>query len=300
MLANEYQSLLLDKVETLNSSTSSLNDSFQQRLYTPKVRRSDDKEIIHLSSPLTSSKSSLLCSSSNVLSINHCFFPRSLLLHRKIPTNSTLKRQLPSIPCVKLSEENLIQHYQQFDKTQLYNLLDYLNNDSNSDSHIDFTHMLDELTLSTITIQDQIKQNLSIDNNNNNDIEEDILPNLFEQSLPSIQEKLFYTILTIDTDDDLKTIVLYTMTLSTIRISASILLPYSMLNGRRPLLKCSTQTHFKQIHSKQPKHTYQVTAIESSLKVKQLQQNDIILKVKNEKKISREKRNSYVYLFDLD
>jgi hypothetical protein len=71
------------------------------------------------------------------------------------------------------------------------------------------------------------------------------------------------------------------MTLSTVQLSASILLPYSMINGRRPLLQCSKQTHFKQIHSKQKKYTCQVTAVESSLNIAQIQQNDIILKVKN-------------------
>jgi hypothetical protein len=71
------------------------------------------------------------------------------------------------------------------------------------------------------------------------------------------------------------------MTLSTVQLSASILLPYSILNGRRPLLKSSNQTNFKQIHSKQKKYTYQVTAIESSLNIEQLQQNDILLKVEN-------------------
>ncbi len=70
------------------------------------------------------------------------------------------------------------------------------------------------------------------------------------------------------------------MTLSIVQLSASILLPYSILNGRRPLLKCSNETCFKKIHSKQQMNTCQVTAIESSRNINQLQQNDIILKVK--------------------
>ena len=206
--------------------------------------------------------------------------------------NSTLKRQLPSIPYVKLSEENLIQH-QQLDKNQLYNLLDYLNNDSNSYSHINFTNMLDELTLSTVTIQDEIKQNLSIDNNDNDNVNEGKYSSKFIRTINTINtRKHFYTTLKIDVDN-LKNILLYTMTLSTIRISASILLPYSMLNGRRPLLKCSKQTHFKQVHSKQSKYTYQVTAIESSLNIKQLQQNDIILKVKRK---HREKKQESIHI----
>ena len=41
---SEHQSSLLDKVETLNSTTSSLNDSFKQTLYIPKVRRSMAKK----------------------------------------------------------------------------------------------------------------------------------------------------------------------------------------------------------------------------------------------------------------
>ena len=69
------------------------------------------------------------------------------------------------------------------------------------------------------------------------------------------------------------------MTFSTVQLTASIQLPYSILNGRRPLIKCSNQTNFKQIHSKQPKSIYQVTAIEFSLNIPQIQQNDILLKV---------------------
>ncbi|CAF4384253.1 unnamed protein product, partial [Rotaria sordida] len=79
--------------------------------------------------------------------------------------------------------------------------LDHLDNDSEQYSNTDFTNMLDQLTLSTIIYnnQDEINTNFSIENlslinnNNNNNNEENILPNLFDQSLPPKQEKLFYT-----------------------------------------------------------------------------------------------------------
>jgi hypothetical protein len=142
--------------------------------------------------------------------------------------------------------------------------------------------MLDQLTLSTVIHNDHEQiNNLSTESLSliNDEEEENILPNLFDQSSLT-QEKLFYTTLNINIDDPAN-IFLYTMTLSTVQLSASILLPYSMINGRRPLLQCSKQTHFKQIHSKQKKYTCQVTAVESSLNIAQIQQNDIILKVKN-------------------
>jgi hypothetical protein len=166
----------------------------------------------------------------------------------------------------------------------LYDFLDHLDNKSDQSSYTDFTKMLDQLSLSTVTHHNQDKishslsaENLSLNNDNDNP-EEHIFPNLFDQSSSLTHDKLFYTTLTI-TIDDPKNIFLYTMTLSTVQLSASMLLPYSILNGRRPLLKSSKQTLFKQIRSKQQKYTCQVIAIESSVNIKQLQQNDIILKV---------------------
>jgi hypothetical protein len=150
---------------------------------------------------------------------------------------------------------------------------------------------LDHLTSSTIIIQndqDQINHidNLSLIDNEEEEEEESILPNLFHQSIPSTQEKLFYSTFMIPIENS-QNIFLYTMTLSTVQLSASILLPYSILNGRRPLIKSSDHTHFKQIRSKQKRSTHQVTAIESCLNIDQLQQNDILLKVKNSFSISK-------------
>ena len=44
------------------------------------------------------------------------------------------------------------------------------------------------------------------------------------------------------------------MTLSTVQLSASILLPYSILNGRRPLLKSSKETNFQKFPSNKQKY----------------------------------------------
>ncbi|CAF1022359.1 unnamed protein product [Rotaria sordida] len=279
---HEHNASLVEKADTINSSTSSLNDSITQTVVAPKARRPDGTEMI-----LSSSKSPISCMSSNISLLNHVHFPRSLTLRGKIHISSASKRQLPTLPCLQSNEKQQNQ-YEQFDIKQLYDLLDHLDNDSKQYSNTDFTNMLDQLTLSTIIYnnQDEINTNFSIENlslinNNNNNNGENILPNLFDQSLPPKQEKLFYTTLTINMND-LKNIFLYTMTISTVQISASILVPYSILNGRRPFLQCSKQTHFKQIHSKQQKYTCQVTAIESSLNIKQLQQNDIILKINDQ------------------
>ncbi|CAF0825273.1 unnamed protein product [Rotaria sp. Silwood1] len=280
---HEDNSSLLGKADTINSSTSSLGDSLTQTLFAPKALRPDGTEMI-LSS---TSKSPLSRTSSNILLLNNVYFPRSLTSRGKININSTSKRQLPSIPYLQSNENKEIEH-EQFDTKQLYDLLDHLDNNTKQYSNKDFTNMLDQLTLSTVihNNQDHINMNFSIENlslinNNDNNYEEIIFPNIFDQSLPATQEKLFYTTLTINMDD-VKNILLYTMTISTVQISASILVPYSILNGRRPFLKCSKQTHFKQIHSKQQQYTCQVTAIESSLNIKQLQQNDIILKINDQ------------------
>ena len=103
-------------------------------------------------------------------------------------------------------------------------------------------------------------------------------PNLFDQSLPSAHETHFYTTITIQMDNP-KKLSLYTMTLGTVQFSTSLLLPYSILTGRRPLLACSTRTDFKPVRSKRHRYTCQVTAIESSLNNQPLKQNDILLKV---------------------
>ena len=213
--------------------------------------------------------------SSNILLFNHCHFPRSLTSREKQNSTLSTKRQLPSLPIIQSIESK------QFQADQLYNLLDNLDNNSNQSLENNFTNILDQLTLSTVVIQHQQDE---INNNDTNLIdqeeeEENIHPNLFSQTFLTSQEKLFYSKLTININD-IKNLFLYTMTLSTVQLSASILLPYSILNGRRPLLKCSNETNFKKYSSKQKKnYTYQVTAIESCLNNEQFQQNDILLQV---------------------
>jgi len=210
-----------------------------------------------------------------VFLFNQCYFPRSLTSRGKIQTNSISKRQLPSLPNVQITEEKQIQ------TDKLYDLLDHLDNHLTND----FTDKLEQLTLSNVLQQNHEGFNDIVNEEEEEEKEEEekenILPNFFQQSSSSTQEKFFYSISNVHIDDP-DNLCLYTMTLSTVQLSASILLPYSILTGRRPLLKCSNRTNFKQIRSKQTKYTYQVTAIESSSNNKQLQQNDIILNINDQ------------------
>ena len=250
--------------------------SLAQDLHAPIPRRSDGTEILR--SP--SSKLPLTKGPPNVLLFNHCHFPRALTSHGKAQTSSISKRQLPSLPSVQKSEEK------QYSTEEVYDLLDQL--DNHSSTH--FTDKLNRLTLSTVIQQHHEMINGTINQEDLSEVEEEgddydneekenIFPNLFEPSSSTTeQEKLFYSTLDVGMDDA-NNLLLYTMTLGTVQLSASMLLPYSILNGRRPSLKCSERTNFKRIRSKQPKHTCQVTAIESCSTSKQLQPNDIILRV---------------------
>ncbi|CAF3602001.1 unnamed protein product [Adineta steineri] len=292
---HQHHSSLFEKLETLNSSSASSTQLLTQTLYAPKARRADGSEIILSSSSSSSiSQSPLPGVSSNISLYNHSYLPRSLTSRTKLNTSSTSKRQLPSLPTIQSTEQQQQQQeqqqvsHEQFNPDQLYDLLDNLDNKSNQYSMNDFTKKLEQLSLSTVihNSEDQLNNN----NNNsslienisiNNDNEENILPNLFNHSLLSSQEKHFYTTLKFNMDT-INDIFLYTMTLSTVQLSASILLPYSILMGRRPLIKSSNETCFKEIHTKQQKNTCQVTAIESSLNTKQLQQNDILLQINDQ------------------
>lgn len=270
---DEQQSKCYEKLETLNSSTPSLT----QPLYTPTPRRADGTEVER--SSFTKRPSSAQ-GTSHILLFNHCHFPRALTSHGKVQTNSPSKRQLPTLPIVHKSEE------QQYPSDEVYDLLDHL--DNHSSAH--FTEKLNQMTLSTIiqqhhqekingTMDEENQREFDDDDDDDEEEKENVFSNLFEQPLLSTtQEKLFYSVLNFNIDNP-KIFSLYTMTLSTVQLSASVLLPYSILNGRRPVLKCSRRTNFKRIHSKQPKHTFQVTAIESCSTNEQFQLNDIILKV---------------------
>ncbi|CAF0894170.1 unnamed protein product [Rotaria sp. Silwood1] len=258
---NEHQSLSSStSLEQSLTSSSSLNHSIIKILYKPIAQRADGSEI-----KISSTENSLQYTTSNVLPFNHCYFPRSLLSREQNNTNKITKRQLPSHPI------------EQYDKNQLFHLLDHLDNECSS---VDFTTMLDQLTLSSVQIQN-IDNNISLINDDDEyDDKENILikTNLFDES-SSLSD--YYTISTFNIDDPRK-LTLYTMTTGTVQLKPSCLIPYSILNGRRPLLQCSIETNFKQIRSKRQKHICQVTAIESLIDMKYLKENDIILKINNQ------------------
>jgi len=212
---------------------------------------------------VTSRENPLHHASSNILIFNHCHFPRSLKSREQIKTSTIISdKQSPSPPIV------------QYDNNQLFHLLDQIENECSS---FDFTTILNQLTLSSVQIN-QTDNNISLISDNEDENNENILiiPNLFDQ--PSLSQD-YYTTFTININN-LRNIFVYTMTIGTVQLSSSLTVPYSILNGRRPLLQCSIQTNFKQIHSKRPKYTCQVTAIESVNNIESLKENDIILKVR--------------------
>ncbi|CAM2703897.1 unnamed protein product [Rotaria socialis] len=239
-----------------HSSISSSNHSIRKTLYKPIARRANGSEIT-----ADSTKSSLQSTSTNGLIFQRCHFPRSLLSREQVNANITIKRQLPSPPI------------QQFDISQLFYLLDRLDNES---SPSDFTVTLDQLTLSTVHMN-RTDDNISLVSDNEYEDQETnfIIPNLFDQSTPLPD---YYKISTYHVDDP-KNLSLYTMTIGTVQLSSSHLIPYSILNGRRPLLKSSVGTDFRKVRSKRHKHTCQVTAIESLIDTEYLKENDIILKI---------------------
>ncbi|CAF3428667.1 unnamed protein product [Rotaria socialis] len=239
-----------------HSSISSSNHSIRKTLYKPIARRANGSEIT-----ADSTKSSLQSTSTNGLIFQRCHFPRSLLSREQANANITIKRQLPSPPI------------QQFDISQLFYLLDRLDNES---SPSDFTVALDQLTLSTVHMN-RTDDNISLVSDNEYEDQETnfIIPNLFDQSTPLPD---YYKISTYHVDDP-KNLSLYTMTIGTVQLSSSHLIPYSILNGRRPLLKSSVGTDFRKVRSKRHKHTCQVTAIESLIDTEYLKENDIILKI---------------------
>ncbi|CAF0759069.1 unnamed protein product [Adineta ricciae] len=280
-LNEHHHSSLLDKFEALNYS-STLSSAHLQipTVYIPKARRADGTELV-LSSPSSSSPSSSSLSKSPVLTnislFNHSYLPRSLTTRGKSNVNSTFKRQLPAVP--SSDQKPVLQEH--ISSEQLYDLLDNLDTRSSQDT---FTHKLEQITVSTKvpTNEESHIDHSSVENSPVIDYnEKNILSNLFNHCQTSSQEEQFYSTFQINIED-VKDLTLYTMTLSTVQLSASILLPYSILNGRRPLLTCSNQTCFKKISSKQPKNTYQVTAIEKSLNATELQPNDIILKINDQ------------------
>jgi hypothetical protein len=242
------------------SFASSSSHSITNTLHKPKVRRADGTEII-----VTETIKPLRRASSNLLIFHHCYFPRSLKSHEQIHASTTSEKQVSS------SSSSPIEQY---DNHQLFHLLDQIENDC---SPIDFTTMLNQLTLSSVETH-QTDNQISFRSDHEDEEKENtfIIPNLFEQSSLS---RDYYTTFTVNIDDPRKMSV-YTMTIGIVQLSPSLTFPYSILNGRRPLLQCSIRTSFKQIHSKRSKHTCQVTAIESLTNIESLKENDIILKVR--------------------
>jgi hypothetical protein len=226
-------------------------------LHKPKIRRADGTEII-----VNSTERPIHRTSSDVLIFNHCYFPRSLKSREQVHISTISETKLPS-PEIK-----------QYDNKQLVHLLDQIENECSSS---DFTTILNQLTLSTVQTYEP-DNTISKISDNEDEIKENIriIPNLFDQ--PSLSHE-YYTIYNINIENP-KDIVVYTMTIGTVQLTPSLIVPYSILNGRRPLLQCSIQTNFKKIHSKRSKYTCQVTAIDSLRNIESLKENDIILKVR--------------------
>jgi len=248
----------LNSDEYSSSPSSSSSSSTRQTVHRPKARRADGTEIIS-----TSTRPRLRRASSDLMIFHHCHFPRSLKSHKIVEEQEQQHSILSSTSYT----------IEQYDNNQVMHLLDQL--DTQGCSSNDFTAMLDQLTMTTVHIENSLSETSSksiLENNENSFV---LLPNLFDQSGLSDD---YYQILNVVIDDSNK-ISIYTMTIGIVQLSPSLIVPYSILNGRRPFLQCSNRTNFKRIQSKQVKQTCQVTAIESIINIESLQENDILLKV---------------------
>ncbi|CAF1296986.1 unnamed protein product [Adineta ricciae] len=261
-----------------NSQTAHASSSAQpvtKTLYKPVARRTDGSEMISTTAvnPLQNARSADSL-------FNRRFFPRSLLLNEPAIQNSTRQTHSPSPPM------------KQYDNTQLYNLLDRIENQC---TPIDFTLMLDRLPLSFGQAAERDHDgSAGNDNHNTYDSDDDdgismsgdniaTLPDLFDESSSSSSSQDYYTTFVVNIDNP-RNISLYKMTVSSVQLSPSRTVPYSILIGRRPLLERSKETNFKRFRSRQHRHTYQVIAIESFMNTDCIQTNDIILKI-NEQSI---------------
>ena len=134
--------------------------------------------------------------------------------------------------------------------------------------------------MTPLSIQAYENNDRSFTDNESQSVDEEnissIIPNLFDSALLSND---YCTTFTFNINDPRK-LFLYTMTIGTVQLNSSLLIPYSVLSGRRPLLQPSNTTNFKPVRSKQRKHIYRVTAIESSTNMDYLKENDIIIKVR--------------------
>ena len=232
-------------------------------IHRPRARRVDGSEVIAIPSaspPLTQGSSKALLS-------NRCLFPRSLTGRERATNNSTANTHPSTSPV------------EQFDQTQVLQLLDQLDTPRSS---VEFATMLSQLTVTivppgqTVCQDTTLEESISDDESGENYDSSFIYSNLFDP-MPSAEN--YYSTLTM-TIEDPSQISLYTMTIGTVQLTSSLLAPYSILNGHRPVLEPSSETDFRRIRSKRSAHTCQVTAIDfHTANVERLRQNDIILKV---------------------
>lgn len=217
-------------------------------------------------------------------------FPRSLTSRKTLPVNNS-KRQLPSVPIV---EPKITTPIEQFQSEQVFQLLDNLSSNDEEKSSKTFFSLLDQMK--TIHVEPNCS---SFSFTESNPVEQFSFneklrisaEKLFQHSICSGAER-FYRTFVVSLNDSTN-LPLYEMTVSTVQFSSTIQLPYSILDGRRPLIKYSNRTNFKPIQSKRNTWTCHVTALESPLETNSLKQNDIILQVK---KTRTNERNFTVYL----
>ena len=164
--------------------------------------------------------------------------------------------------------------------------------------------MLDDLTVSPLSThlppieRDVSMENLSsLDAENSSDTFETVLPEFFDRRNVCAEEKRFYNIVNVSLNDRVE-FSLYTMTFSTVQLTSSICLPYSLLNGRRPSLNFSKRTSFNRIRSKRENFNSQITAIDSATNFDGLKQNDILLKVKRKEKVFRRTSSTFFQIND--
>lgn len=220
----------------------------------------DGSEIIVISS----ASPPLAQASPKALLSNRCLFPRSLTGRERATNNPTAKTHHSSSPV------------EQFDRTQVLQLLDQLDTPRSS---VEFATMLNQLTVTIVPPVQTFCQDTTYEESIPDEEIGDspfIYSNLFDP-MPSAEN--YYSTLTMTIEDPTQ-ISLYTMTIGTVQLTSSLLVPYSILNGHRPVLEPSFETTFKRIRSKRSPHTCQVTAVDfHTANVERLRQNDIILKV---------------------
>ena len=236
-----------------------------QTIHRPKARRLDGREIIVVSS---TTPPPVAPTSATVLLSSRCLFPRSLTARERATHSSNTQIQPSTSPT------------EQFDRTEVLALLDQLETPLSS---AEFATMLNQLTLTTTPQVQADHQENSLDESiTDEEVGEEYDPasiyaNLFDQ-VPSSEN--YYSTLTM-TIEDPSQISVYTMTIGTVQLTSSRVVPYSILNGHRPVLETSSKTNFKRIRSKRSSHACQVTAVDAhTAHVERLRENDIILKVR--------------------